>query len=108
MLTRTLILASTGLVATSGAALSVTSNDYTVPALESILDLVDGKIERQNITTSALVDPAVRFTAHEGRQCGGWESYYKTSDDGCFLLPPGDGMSIREIADTCRGSFYPE
>ena len=52
------------------------------------------------------VDPAVRLTQYEGRQCGGWEAPYRAADGACYRLEAGDGLRIREIADTCRVFFY--
>lgn len=108
MLSQIFLVAATGLATFAhGAALPDATSDNNANAAVSALQTVpdDLTIEARNVTARAVVDPAVRFTEFEGRACGGWSAAYKTSDQGCFLLPTGDGFKIRDIADTCRGLF---
>jgi hypothetical protein len=102
MFTHVLLLAATSLAAVvHGAALPGT----TAAALPAIPDDVVAFNETQNISARA-VDPAIRFTEYQNRDCGGWAANYNAPDTGCFLLPTGDGFTVREIANTCRGLCY--
>ncbi|KAK4151524.1 hypothetical protein C8A00DRAFT_35821 [Chaetomidium leptoderma] len=97
MFAHTLILAA--------ASLATVSLGAILPGTNPILSADSAGIEARNASALALVDPAVRFTTYSSRTCGGGETYLKATDAGCFHLS-GEGLTIREIADTCRVFVY--
>jgi hypothetical protein len=92
---------------TTASTLAALAHAAAVPSAittsEPLSDLIG---EAAHNISARTINPAVRFTEYEGRQCGGWEAYYQAPDDGCYLLPTGDGFRIREIADSCRSLFF--
>ncbi|KAK4149816.1 hypothetical protein C8A00DRAFT_37566 [Chaetomidium leptoderma] len=104
MLANILILAATSLATIAHSA--VLPGTKTGNAITALRPILADAAATPNVSARAVINPAVQWTEHENRDCGGWKKYYEAGDDGCYLLPTGDGFDIDHIANTCRVFIY--